>query len=72
MTEPTPEKFPSRSPSTSSRISTSSWKTASPRKNGRCVVETKKIVDPRDQGHATCVRVPVFVGHSEAVNIEFE
>jgi aspartate-semialdehyde dehydrogenase len=27
---------------------------------------------PEDQGHATCVRVPVFVGHSEAINIEFE
>jgi aspartate-semialdehyde dehydrogenase len=27
---------------------------------------------PVDQGHATCVRVPVFVGHSEAINVEFE
>ena len=36
------------------------------------VVETQKILDPDIQVSATCVRVPVFVGHSEAVNIEFE
>ena len=36
------------------------------------VVETKKILDPSIKVTATCVRVPVFVGHSEAVNIEFE
>lgn len=36
------------------------------------VVETKKILDPKIRLTATCVRVPVFVGHSEAVNIEFE
>ena len=34
--------------------------------------ETKKIVDPKIKVTATCVRVPVFVGHSEAINIEFE
>ena len=38
----------------------------------KMVVETKKIVDPKIKITATCVRVPVFVGHSEAVNIEFE
>ncbi|HWK34887.1 aspartate-semialdehyde dehydrogenase [Sphingomonas sp.] len=38
----------------------------------KMVVETKKILDPAIKLHATCVRVPVFVGHSEAVNIEFE
>ncbi len=38
----------------------------------KMVAETKKIVDPRIKVTATCVRVPVFVGHSEAVNIEFE
>ena len=38
----------------------------------KMVVETKKILDPRIKVSATCVRVPVFVGHSEAVNIEFE
>ena len=38
----------------------------------KMVAETKKIVDPKIKVHATCVRVPVFVGHSEAVNVEFE
>jgi aspartate-semialdehyde dehydrogenase len=35
-------------------------------------VETKKILDPNIEVVATCVRVPVFVGHSEAINLEFE
>src|SRR5690242_10157007 len=38
----------------------------------KMVVETKKILDPKIKVHATCVRVPVFIGHSEAINIEFE
>jgi aspartate-semialdehyde dehydrogenase len=38
----------------------------------KMVVETKKILDPRIKVTATCVRVPVFVGHSESVNVEFE
>src|SRR3546814_4024244 len=38
----------------------------------KMVVETKKILDPKIKLNATCVRVPVFVGHAEAVNIEFE
>ncbi|WP_419808015.1 aspartate-semialdehyde dehydrogenase [Sphingomonas sp.] len=38
----------------------------------KMVVETKKILDPKIRISATCVRVPVFVGHSEAINIEFE
>ncbi|GAB4233467.1 MAG: aspartate-semialdehyde dehydrogenase [Methyloligellaceae bacterium] len=38
----------------------------------KMVAETKKILDTRIKLTATCVRVPVFVGHSEAVNIEFE
>jgi aspartate-semialdehyde dehydrogenase len=38
----------------------------------KMVVENKKILDPKFKLTATCVRVPVFVGHSEAVNIEFE
>ena len=37
----------------------------------KMVVETKKILDPKIKLTATCVRVPVFIGHSEAVNIEF-
>lgn len=42
------------------------------REEWKMVAETKKIVDPKIRVHATCVRVPVFVGHSEALNIEFE
>ncbi len=38
----------------------------------KMVAETKKIMDPAIKVTATCVRVPVFVGHAEAVNIEFE
>jgi aspartate-semialdehyde dehydrogenase len=38
----------------------------------KMTVETKKILDPNIDLTATCVRVPVFVGHSEAVNVEFE
>jgi aspartate-semialdehyde dehydrogenase len=38
----------------------------------KMMVETKKIVDPKIKVTATCVRVPVFVGHSESINIEFE
>jgi aspartate-semialdehyde dehydrogenase len=38
----------------------------------KMVVETKKILDPKIKVHATCVRVPVFVGHAEAVNLELE
>ena len=38
----------------------------------KMVAETKKILDPAIKVTATCVRVPVFVGHSEAINIEFE
>ena len=36
------------------------------------MVEVQKILDPDIQTTATCVRVPVFISHSEAVNIEFE
>ena len=38
----------------------------------KMVNETKKILDPNIAVNATCVRVPVFVGHSESVNVEFE
>jgi len=38
----------------------------------KMMVETQKILDPNIQLTATCVRVPVFIGHSEAVTIEFE
>ena len=38
----------------------------------KMMVETKKILDPKIKLTATCVRVPVFIGHSESVNVEFE
>jgi len=38
----------------------------------KMAVETRKILDPNIQVQATCVRVPVFVGHAEAVTVEFE
>ena len=42
------------------------------REEWKMVAETKKIIDPSIRVTATCVRVPVFVGHSEAINVEFE
>ncbi len=44
----------------------------STREEWKMVAETKKIIDKSIKVTATCVRVPVFVGHSEAINIEFE
>ncbi|SOB96958.1 aspartate-semialdehyde dehydrogenase [Thalassospira xiamenensis] len=44
----------------------------STREEWKMTAETRKILDPDIAVHATCVRVPVFVGHAEAVNIEFE
>ncbi len=44
----------------------------STREEWKLMAETKKILDPKIKLTATAVRVPVFVGHSEAVNIEFE
>jgi len=38
----------------------------------KMVAETRKILDPDIKVFATCVRVPVFIGHSEAINVEFE
>ena len=38
----------------------------------KMVVETKKILDPKIKVHATCVRVPTFVGHAESINLELE
>jgi aspartate-semialdehyde dehydrogenase len=42
------------------------------REEWKMAAETKKILDPKIEVVATCVRVPVFIGHSEAVNVEFE
>ena len=66
------KSIPSRSPSTSFRRLTSSSTTARPRKSGRWWSRPRRSSIPKIKLTATCVRVPVFVGHSEAVNIEFE
>jgi aspartate-semialdehyde dehydrogenase len=42
------------------------------REEWKMMAETKKILDPKIKLTATCVRVPVFIGHAEAVNVEFE
>ncbi len=44
----------------------------STREEWKMVVETKKILDPKIKLTATCVRVPVFIGHAEAINLEFK
>jgi aspartate-semialdehyde dehydrogenase len=50
-----------------------SWmEDGSTKEEWKMAVETKKILDPTIEVSATCVRVPVFVGHAEAVNVEFE
>jgi aspartate-semialdehyde dehydrogenase len=38
----------------------------------KMMVETKKILDSKISVTATCVRVPVFIGHAESINVEFE
>ena len=38
----------------------------------KMVAETKKILDPKIKISATCVRVPVFIGHAESVNMTFD
>ena len=43
----------------------------STKEEGKMVAETKKIVDPKIKVVASCVRIPVFVGHGEAVHVEF-
>ena len=41
------------------------------REEWKMVVETKKILDPKIKVTASCVRLPVFIGHAEAINLEF-
>ena len=47
-------------------------KDGSTKEEWKMIVETKKMLDPKIEMTTTCVRVPVFVGHSEAVSIEFD
>ena len=54
------------------RILMYSAKDGDTKEEWKMVVETQKMLDPDIAMNTTCVRVPVFVGHSEAVNIEFE
>ncbi len=63
---------PRRSRSTASRTSTSSSTMARPRRNGRWWSRPRRFSTRDIAVHATCVRVPVFIGHGEAVNVEFE
>ena len=44
----------------------------STREEWKMMIETKRIIDPKIEVTATCVRVPVFVGHAESINVEFE
>ena len=47
-------------------------KDGSTKEEWKMVMETKKILDPDIEVAATCVRVPVFIGHAESINLEFE
>jgi aspartate-semialdehyde dehydrogenase len=70
--EPTPEIFPKQIAFNCIPHIDRFMEDGYTREEWKMVVETKKILDPKIKLTATCVRVPVFVGHSEAVNIEFE
>ena len=71
-TAPTPKKFPKQIAFNVIPQIDVFMDDGSTKEEWKMVVETKKILDPKIKLTATCVRVPVFVGHSEAVNIEFE
>ncbi len=49
-----------------------SWKMDYTKEEWKVLAETKKMLDPKIKVTCTAVRVPVFVGHSEAVNLEFK
>src|SRR4029078_10138104 len=67
-----PNKFPKRTPFTVIPHIDVFMEDGYTKEEWKMVFETKKILDPKIKLSAPCVRVPVFVGHSEAVNIEFE
>ncbi len=56
----------------SSPTSTASWMTARPRRSGRWRSRPARSSTRTSSVFATCVRVPVFIGHAEAVSVEFE
>ena len=70
--QPTPKKFPKQIAFNVIPHIDVFMEDGSTKEEWKMVVETKKILDPKIKVSATCVRVPVFVGHSEAVNVEFE
>ncbi|HKJ63354.1 MAG TPA: aspartate-semialdehyde dehydrogenase [Hyphomicrobiales bacterium] len=70
--EPTPKVFPKQIAFNCIPHIDSFMEDGSTREEWKMVAETKKILDPKIKLTATCVRVPVFVGHSEAVTVEFE
>src|SRR5215207_11596153 len=69
---PTPKKFPKQIAFNVIPHVDEFMEDGTTKEEWKMTVETKKILDPKIKLTATCVRVPVFVGHSEAVNIEFE
>ncbi len=70
--KPTPRKFPKQIAFNVIPQIDVFMEDGSTKEEWKMVAETKKILDPRIKVTATCVRVPVFVGHSEAINLEFE
>ena len=71
LQEPVPKAFPKRIAFNVVPQIDRFMEDGSTKEEWKMVVETKKILDPEIEVSATCVRVPVFVGHSEAVNVEF-
>src|ERR1700744_4570409 len=69
---PTPKKFPKQIAFNVIPHIDVFMEDGSTKEEWKMVVETKKILDPKIKLTAAWVRVPVFFGHSEAVNIEFE
>jgi aspartate-semialdehyde dehydrogenase len=69
---PTPRKFPKQIAFNVIPHIDVFMEDGSTKEEWKMVAETKKILDPKIRLTATCVRVPVFVGHSEAINLEFE
>ena len=70
--EPTPTAFTKQIAFNCSPHIDTFMEDGSTREEWKMVAETKKILDPKIKLTATCVRVPVFVGHAEAVTIEFK
>jgi len=71
LDEVAPKKFPKRIAFNVIPQCDSFMEDGYTREEWKMVVEIKKILDPKIKLTATCVRVPVFISHSEAVNIEF-